>query len=1039
MTFRSRVSIMLVACAVTWAGCGGSGGSTTTNPPAAPAGFSATPGNAQVTLTWSAVTGATSYNVYWSTTAGVTKATGTQLADVTRPYVHTGLTNGTAYYYVVTAVNAGGESAASVQASATPALNPPPAAPADVVATAGNGQVTISWSAVAGAASYVVYWSTSAGVTQETGTAVSGATSPYVHTGRTNGTAYHYVVTAVNANGESADSAEVSATPSTAPYIKVMALSVQGGGSPMGFLEQAEVCTDSECITRITDAEITVNGIALTYDGPNEKYTGLVTIALGGAVNVEATIDGETYTVSGTQFSSYPAVSAPASGATWVSSSAHSISWSGGAPTAGAAYAVGVIDGSGHFAYPQGDHGPSELAIGTHSLTVPANALAAGSHQVMVGIATAGMVAQTSGGIAISGAAAGSGLWLGAIATFVPVTVSGPPGPAAPADVNATAGNGQVTIDWPDVSGATSYNLYWSTSAGVTKANGTQIAGVTSPYVHGDLANGTAYHYVLTAVNENGESADSAAVTATPSATPYISVLVLSVEGGGPPPMGFLEQVEVCPDSNCSTRIADAVVTVNGNSLPYVSSDQRYIGAVEVAPGGQVTVEVTAGGETFTVSGTQFTDFPTVSAPAPSAIWDGAEANTIAWSGGAPTGGAVYAVGVLDESGAFVFPAGGPHGGPASYAIGTTSATVPADTLAAGGHQIMVGIGTAGIAGQASGGIAITGAASGSAMWLGAIATFVPVTVSGPPGPAAPSNVTATPSDGQVTIGWSDVSGATSYNLYWSESAGVTKSTGTRITGVTSTYVHGGLANGTTLHYVVTAVNENGESAESGEVSATPSIAPFIRVMILTMQDEGNPLGFFEQADVCTDSTCNTRITDAVITVNGGGPLAYDSSNHQYKGSVVVALGEAVNVEVTVGGETFTVGGTQFSSFPTVIAPLAGAQWNNQIAQVISWSGGEPTAGAAYAVGVVNEQGGFAFPAGDHGPAEYPIGTTSATVPGESIIGASPAIPYAVMVGIGTAGIIDRASPGIAIAGAAEGSGMWLGAIASFVGIGIYY
>ncbi len=88
--------------------------------PAAPAGLSATAGNAQVTLNWTASAGATSYNVSRSTTNGggyVSVATG--LAGTS--YLNTGLTNGTAYYYVVTATNAAGTSGNSNQATATPA------------------------------------------------------------------------------------------------------------------------------------------------------------------------------------------------------------------------------------------------------------------------------------------------------------------------------------------------------------------------------------------------------------------------------------------------------------------------------------------------------------------------------------------------------------------------------------------------------------------------------------------------------------------------------------------------------------------------------------------------------------------------------------------------------------------------------------------------------------------------------------------------------------------------------------------------------
>ncbi len=92
--------------------------STVTTPPVAPGGLNATAGNAQVSLSWSASSGATSYNVKRSTTSGGPFTTLSSSSGTS--YVNTGLTNGTTYYYVVSAVNSSGESANSSQTSATP-------------------------------------------------------------------------------------------------------------------------------------------------------------------------------------------------------------------------------------------------------------------------------------------------------------------------------------------------------------------------------------------------------------------------------------------------------------------------------------------------------------------------------------------------------------------------------------------------------------------------------------------------------------------------------------------------------------------------------------------------------------------------------------------------------------------------------------------------------------------------------------------------------------------------------------------------------
>jgi uncharacterized delta-60 repeat protein len=90
----------------------------------------------------------------------------------------------------------------------------------------------------------------------------------------------------------------------------------------------------------------------------------------------------------------------------------------------------------------------------------------------------------------------------------------------APQNLSAAASTLQVTLAWDSVTSAESYNLYWDTFSGVTKAGGTKIASVTSPYTHeaasSPLTNGRTYYYVVTAADATSESVESAETSATP-------------------------------------------------------------------------------------------------------------------------------------------------------------------------------------------------------------------------------------------------------------------------------------------------------------------------------------------------------------------------------------------------------------------------------------------------------------------------------------------------------------------------------------------
>ncbi len=199
-------------------------------PPGAPVAVFATAGTAQVSLSWAPPTSnggaqVSSYNVYLSTTAGLQ---GTKMAQVPgTSYTATGLQAGAPYFFEVTAVNASGEGPPSVQVTATPTtLAPPPStgppgAPGSVLATAGNGQVSLSWSPPtsnggAQVSSYNVYLSTTPG-SQGARLAVV-TTTGYTATGLLDGTTYYFEMTAANTAGEGVASVQVAAAPAPAGY-----------------------------------------------------------------------------------------------------------------------------------------------------------------------------------------------------------------------------------------------------------------------------------------------------------------------------------------------------------------------------------------------------------------------------------------------------------------------------------------------------------------------------------------------------------------------------------------------------------------------------------------------------------------------------------------------------------------------------------------------------------------------------------------------------------------------------------------------------
>ena len=80
--------------------------------------------------------------------------------------------------------------------------------------------------------------------------------------------------------------------------------------------------------------------------------------------------------------------------------------------------------------------------------------------------------------------------------------------PPAPTNITTLNGHKKVTLNWERVFGANSYNLYWSTNPDISKTNYEgKITDITeTTYVHNNLTNSTKYYYLITTVNNEGES-----------------------------------------------------------------------------------------------------------------------------------------------------------------------------------------------------------------------------------------------------------------------------------------------------------------------------------------------------------------------------------------------------------------------------------------------------------------------------------------------------------------------------------------------------
>ena len=164
--------------------------------------ISATAGNAQVTLSWSAPNDGGSAITGYTLTYSPGGSTPTNLPATPTSYIVTGLTNGTAYTFTMTANNIAGSSAPNSSGSSVPYTVPNIVNP--ISATAGDSQVSLSWSEPNNGGLAITGYTLTYSPGGSTPINLPATPTSYIVTGLTNGTAYTFTLTAINNAGSSA-------------------------------------------------------------------------------------------------------------------------------------------------------------------------------------------------------------------------------------------------------------------------------------------------------------------------------------------------------------------------------------------------------------------------------------------------------------------------------------------------------------------------------------------------------------------------------------------------------------------------------------------------------------------------------------------------------------------------------------------------------------------------------------------------------------------------------------------------------------------
>ncbi len=757
----------------------------------------------------------------------------------------------------------------------------PPNEPTGVSASGGDTTATVAWTPVNSTVPRPVFgyriYVDGAGTPSTT---VTGATSGSgVVTGLTNGTTYSFTVTAYGSGGESPPSSAATATPYGVPATPTDVTAT--GGNAAVTLSWTPVASTGG--TPVTGYRIFVNGsgtAALTVSGATS--TGGTVTALTNGTSYSFTVAA--YGTGG-QSALSPAESAtplapPGAVADLGVSTGDgslAVSW-----TALASTSAAPVDGYRLFV----DGALTETVTGAASTTATLTGLANGTTYAIT-IAAYGDGGQGPTSLAVNGT------------PYAP--------PAAPTALAVTAGDTELVPTWTasDDTAAAPVSGYRVFVDGVLAAT---VAGVsTTTATLTGLTNGTAYDITVSALGPGGESAPTAAVSATPVGAPG-TVSGLTATGG---------------DTTIEVTWTPLTTTAAGPVTGYhVYLDGVFAVTVPDATSASTTLAGLTNGTTYTVtvaaygdggtgpfsSGVSATPYAAPATPADLAATAGDSELTLTWT------------------------------------EVTSTVEAPVD-----GYRLLLdGIVAATVTGGATTTETITGLANGTTY-------AVTIVAYGPGGDSPPSTpaVDATPVGPPATpTGLAAVPGATEVALSWDPSASTPAvpvdgyriyQDGVQIAELTDpgdpTLTVTGLDSGTTYGFQVSAFGSAGESPLSAMVTVTP-VAPPIA------PDPAAATGGDAAVTVTwtvVGSTVEAPVTGYRVYVDGSPTAAVTVTDPLATSAEVTGLvnGVEVALEVTAfgpGGEsarTTTVTATPYGR-PATPADLVGVPGDEQVE--LSWT-----------------------------------------------------------------------------------------------------